>query len=72
MKIVSWNSAEGFRNKMEALLSFDADIYCVQEYESPEKHERMFDNKLGDYNIIWKGEKTEERQWHRYHLKARD
>ena len=56
MKIVSWNSAGGFRNKTEALLSLDADVYCLQECESPEKYERMFDNKLGDYNIIWKGE----------------
>ena len=55
MKIISWNSNGGFRNKTEALLSLDADVYCVQECESPEKHEHMFDKKLNGHNIIWKG-----------------
>lgn len=56
MKIISWNCSGGFRKKTEALLSLDADVYCIQECESPEKHERMFDKKLGGYDIIWKGE----------------
>ncbi len=36
MKFVSWNCNGGFRNKFQSLLSFKADVWIIQESESPE------------------------------------
>lgn len=36
MKIISWNCNGGFRNKFQALEKFNADIWIIQESESPD------------------------------------
>lgn len=54
MKIVNWNCAGAFRNKIEAIHKFNADIYVIQECEHPDKFIKKSD--LKDYNFIWKGD----------------
>lgn len=55
MRVVSWNCAGAFRKKSEPLFSLEADVYCIQECENPEKHAHAFEELLDGRNIIWKG-----------------
>lgn len=51
MKIVSWNCNGNFRGKYKRILELDADIYVIQECESPNK----FKGELVELtsNCIW-------------------
>lgn len=54
MKIVTWNCNGGFRNKFQKIVTLEADIYVIQECESPE-------HSKGEYrewaeNYLWVGE----------------
>lgn len=53
MKIVSWNCNGRFREKIDNILSCNADIYVIQESENPEKYCQYFKNKLLKYE--WYG-----------------
>ena len=44
MKIVTWNCNGAFRNKIEPILQFDADIYIIQECEHTEQARKFIDN----------------------------
>lgn len=46
MKIVSWNCNGCFRKKIDIILRYQADVYVIQECESPEKYEKALKNKL--------------------------
>jgi hypothetical protein len=37
MKLVSWNTAMRFRDKIETILPYNADILVIPECEAPEK-----------------------------------
>ena len=54
MKIISWNCNGAFRRKFDALLPFDADIWVIQECESPEFLEKhgIF---IPAHNFLWHG-----------------
>ena len=41
MKIVSWNCRGGFRNKIERIISLNADIYVIQESENPDNYPKL-------------------------------
>lgn len=56
MKIISWNCNGGFRNKINFITELNADIYVIQESESPEKHPK-FKEKLNNYLYIGEGHK---------------
>lgn len=57
MKIATWNCNGGFRNKIEPLSAFDADIYIIQECEDPSRVTKSNDiYKAFSENHIWIGE----------------
>lgn len=37
MRILTWNCNGGFRNKVQAVSSFDCDLYIIQECEDPQR-----------------------------------
>lgn len=49
MKIVSWNCNGRFRDKIENILSYNADLYVIQESENPYKYIQQFKNKIKTY-----------------------
>ncbi len=57
MKIISWNCNGGFRNKFQALEKFNADIWIIQESESPDylKEKNIF---IPANNHLWCGDKA--------------
>ena len=56
MKLIVWNAAMRFRDKLEHLKSYQADILIIPESESPEKWGQT---KLQDVNqFLWFGEKV--------------
>ena len=57
MKIISWNCNGGFRNNFQALEKFNADIWIIQESESPDylKEKNIF---IPANNHLWCGAKA--------------
>ena len=55
MKIVSWNCNGALRNKYEALIKLEADIYIVQECEDPTKTKDEAYKKWAS-NHLWIGD----------------
>lgn len=53
MKIVTWNCNGAFRNKIEPILQFDADIYIIQECEHTEQAKKIYRQYFS--NFVWKG-----------------
>lgn len=53
MKILSWNCAGAFRNKIKPILEFDADVYVIQESEHPDKF--LTGSPIESFNYLWKG-----------------
>ncbi len=53
MKIITWNCNGAFRKKVEAILQFQADIYVIQECESPEQAKGIYQQYFSDF--LWKG-----------------
>ena len=58
MKIITWNCNCAFRNKLDYLDQFDADILVIQECEDPERSTKLYRSWAGDY--LWTG-KTKNR-----------
>lgn len=55
MKLVTWNAAMRFRDKIEEILPFSADILVIPECEAPEKWKKS--NKAETINkFLWFGE----------------
>lgn len=54
MKIVSWNCNGAFRNKFETLLPLKADVWVIQECESPEFLEKH-GISIPAHNFLWHG-----------------
>ena len=55
LKIVTWNCGGAFRKKFQALASFDADIYVIQECENPDTtKDKAYKEWYG--NFLWTGE----------------
>ena len=52
MKIVSWNCRGGFRNKIERIISLNADIYVIQESENPDNYPKL-KNRIKNYFYIF-------------------
>ncbi|MBR4109718.1 MAG: endonuclease/exonuclease/phosphatase family protein [Oscillospiraceae bacterium] len=55
MKIVSWNCGGKFREKFQAILDVDADIYVIQECENPVES-RCIAYREFAHNYLWIGE----------------
>ncbi len=53
MRIVTWNCNSGFRNKVNLLDAFDADVLVIQECEEPSKKYPDYRNWAGKH--IWAG-----------------
>ena len=56
MKIVSWNCRGGFRNKIERIISLNADIYVIQESENPDNYPKL-KNRIKNYFYIGESDK---------------
>lgn len=56
MKIVSWNCNGALRNKFEKILALDADIYVIQECESPAETKKPSYREWAE-NSLWVGTK---------------
>jgi len=57
MKVLTWNCNGGFRNKVQALSSFDCDLYIIQECEDPSRVSRStIEYKVFTQNHIWEGD----------------
>ncbi|MEH7356842.1 endonuclease/exonuclease/phosphatase family protein [Neobacillus drentensis] len=55
MKLVTWNAAMRFRDKIEEILPFSADILVIPECEAPEKWRKS--NKIQSINqFLWFGD----------------
>jgi len=55
MKVVTWNCAGGFRNKIKHIDKLEADILVIQECEDPAQSSKSYQEWAGD-NYVWKGE----------------
>jgi exonuclease III len=53
MKIVTWNCNGALRKKFESVACFDADVYVIQECESPDKANGAYE--LFSDTYIWHG-----------------
>lgn len=55
MKLVTWNAAMRFRDKIEKILPFDADLLIVPECEAPEKWKGN-KNFQSTHQFLWYGD----------------
>ena len=56
IKIITWNCNGKFREKYEAILEEDADIYVIQECENPAETESEEYKKFAGDNYFWTGD----------------
>ena len=57
MKIISWNCGGKFREKFQYIAEFDADIYIIQECESPIDYPSHSYSSFAT-NYLWTGERN--------------
>lgn len=55
MKIISWNCNGKFREKYEAIIEEDADIYVISEYKKPKESKSKKYKEFAGNNYIWVG-----------------
>ncbi len=54
MRIITWNCNGAFRSKIERILEANADIYVIQECESPQSGREIYEKHFND-NYFWEG-----------------
>jgi hypothetical protein len=65
MKLVTWNSAMRFRDKIEEIFPFEADILVIPECEAPEKWGNS-SNLQFIHEFHWFGDNPNKGSWSHY------